>query len=241
MNYPQAPQLSSPQNVAEPTYLYDCCLIGPDVPASYNKCYPSFSALSEESEIPFFDVRSSGEVTRAYTNMGKKGELEWPFFLETMGVSFVYETPYVTDGQHTGQLAAAKFFISTLPWHCWIEFSIKEDLVLIAKPHQLAQGYGPMGSVAMSTGNASNTYDCLITSGESHPSNRLKWRTPLPLPTGTKLAARLKMSDYAKRLLRSMQEPHPLDFGSEPLPNRAMIEMTLGGIREVQQRGEWHR
>ena len=234
--------------------IYDTLRIGMGVAPDFPGGCGSFADVANKEELPFFNIRNSSEVGLAYTNVTSKDKTPWPFYLESLGVRFHLPDPFKLDEARvtSGNLAMAKMFETMLPDHMWGEFSIREDVRLIIKPSMCPPGYGPYGAMIMNLPVAPGVASSTFSSGEPVNTNRWKWvGADLEIPRDTPIKFVLKMSAYAKLLLKAMDTlpvlafttPADPDTGARSpldLVNEAHIEVTLRGKREVQQRGDYH-
>jgi hypothetical protein len=100
-------------------------------------------------------------------------------------------------------------------------------------------GMGPTGFV-QGNNAANNWIATTITNGVPDMGNRWKFvGKSITIPRDTPVRGRLYFSQYGKDLLTQLNAVSPLDFEDE-FNNVAMIELTLLGMRGVQQRGEYH-
>lgn len=233
------------KNVMENFPIYDTVLIGltSEQAAKYPGGYQNFTEMADAEEIPFLNVRNSSEVGGSYTNITSKDKLPWLYYLDSFGFRFLYPDPNVdAASEHTGIMAASKYFQTVVCEHGYFEFSIREDVRLRSKPMLLPAGFGASGFIS---GNQTQNswFSTLITNGLAQIKNR--WRntqSAMEIPRDTPVKGSLRFSEYGKSLLRKMGNVAGLDFGDEtPFQNIAMIELTLIGVRGVQQRGEYHQ
>jgi len=230
-----------PQNVLEPWIIYDTVLIGTSVDPKYPGGVANFTELAQKDHLAYLNARNTAEAGgKFYTNISSKDKLPWPFWLESIGMRFMLPSPNTNSGEeHTALMAAEKVFADILPEHCVFEFAVREDTILIEKPAFLPSGFGPTGFMQMQ--NASPGLSAsLITNGDPNSNNRFKFvGDAVGLPRDTPISGKLTFSDHGKTLLEALATVPSLDFIDE-VAGVAMIELTLRGMREVQQRGEWH-
>jgi hypothetical protein len=225
--------------------IYDTCRIGSLVPNSFPKGYANPAMVAADDHVPFLDVRQSSEVGKAYTNITSKSKLPWPFDLESIGVRFVYPNPY-NSGIVVNADAAAKAWQEILPDHSWIEFGIREDTWLINKCSMTPPGYGPSG-MAMYTNWQNNSFVSVEGQGNQAFGNRFRWiEGTIRIPADTPIWAKIYFSEYAKQQILNRIQLLPLDFkegedasGEDTTPNELSIEVTLRGVRRIQQVGEY--
>lgn len=231
-------------NVRESWPMYDTVLIGLTEPeaAKYPGGFTSFTAMAAVDEIPFLNIRNSSEAGLSYTNISSKDKTPWLFFVDSFGMRFIYPTPNVnTSSEHTAVIAASKIFETEILDHCYFQFAIREDIRLTIKPAMMQAGFGPQGfMIGNSTQNS--FFATNITNGQPNMGNR--WRnveSAMTIPRDTPIKGTLRFSEYGKALLRQIDTVAGYDFvGEDPFQALARIELTLFGLREVQQRGEYH-
>lgn len=228
-----------PLNVMESWMIYDTALIGPGVDTSKN-WYSSFTNMANQPEIPFINVRTLSDAGGAYTNITSRDKFPWMYKLHSMGLRFMYPDPTVDNSSpHTAIMAATKLFNQVVQEHAWFELELREDVVLRVKPTHMPAGMGVAGYVQGN--NAQNNWmSTTLTNGAPYLGNRWKFvGKSLSIPRDTPVRGRLYFSQYGKDLLTQIDEVADLDF-DEAFNNIAMIELTLLGMRGVQQRGELH-
>jgi len=228
------------KNVTQDFVLWDTICIGSDVPTNINGWYASLTAMAN-SDVPlsFFNQRQEGETGTAYTNMKKKTGLDWPVDFESIGARFIYPDPVNVD-MYDGDRAAAKMFRETLPEHLSMGLYIggADDKILSLKPPFAPAGYGPVSNQSGPTASYCSTG----TMGESLAGNRFLWlKKALTLPKDISIEVRIGLTKKAKELLEAMNEVKPIEFENGTFVNWAAIEITLRGVRGIQQAGEWHR
>ena len=235
-------------NVKESAMIFDVCRIGKEVPVKYPGGFDSFTALATAEEVPFLNVRNSSEAGQAYTNITSKDKLPWPFVMESIGIRFVAQDPNLPEKAAPYLYAMSKMFMHLIPEHAWIEFYIREDMRLWLKPHMAPPGYGHYGefiSFVMTQGTTGGNAG-VMGSGFPEARNRFKMgKDGIEIPRETPISAKLKFSEYGKKMLIALGDVPPLatDGGTPPiitLHGEASIEMTLRGYRLVQQRGDYH-
>ncbi len=235
-----ADEQRTPVNVNQEFLLWDTVCIGSDVPANINGWYPTLAAMAA-SDVPisFFNQRQEGETGTTYTNMKKKTGLDWPVNVESLGIRFVYPDPVNVD-MYDGDRTAAKMFREVLCEHTSLSLYIggSDDKILSLKPAHAPSGYGPMSNQSGPTASFTSTG----TMGQPVAGNRWLWlQQALPLPKDISIEVRLQLSTKAKQLLVLLNQVQPIEFLAGSFANWAMIEVTLRGMRQVQQTGEWHR
>lgn len=227
-------------NVLEDWEMYDCVRIGPEVPDKWPGGFRTFTELANAEEVGFLNIRNSSEVGRAYTNIASKDKLPWPFAVTSMGLRFIYPDPNVAS-DHEASIAASKMFTVVIPEHAYFTFRTNEDDRTILKPAMMPSGHGMVGAL-QSSRPGNDTFNSIITNGIADGRNRWLWtiKDGIKLPKDTPLAGKLNFSEYAKSMLLQMATINPLDFdGATTFSNECIIELTLRGKRQVQQRGDY--
>ena len=231
------------RNVQEDWEMYDTVRIGPDVPDKWPGGFRTLTELASAEEIGFLNVRNATQVGQAYTNItGASGKLAWSYNVSSLGMRFIYPDPNVAD-DHAGNIAASKVFCVILPEHAHFTFTTNQDDRNILKPIMMPSGHGTMGML-QSSRPGSDTYNSIYNSGIPDGRNRWLWtiKGGMRLPKDTEVKGLLRFSEYGKKLLNALATVNPLDFGGpEPFPNECLIEVTLRGKRDVQQRGDYYR
>lgn len=227
------------KNVMESWMIYDNALIGPGVDTSHS-WYSSFANMAAQPEVPFINVRTLSSAGAAYTNITSRDKFPWLYYLHSMGMRFIYPDPTVDNSSpHTAIMAATKLFNQVIQEHAWFELEIREDVILRVKPSHMPAGMGPTGYV-QGNNAANNWMATTITNGTPSLGNRWKFvGKTINIPRDTPVRGRLQFSQYGKDLLTEIDNVADLDF-VEAFDNVAMIELTLLGMRGVQQRGEYH-
>lgn len=204
----------------------------------------SFANLAAMEEVGFFNVRTRSEVGGEYTNIENKNGVEFPMYVESVGIRFVCPSPLLTDLSPSG-MAVAKMFCETIPEHSYIEFGVNQDVKLMLKPHMMPAGYGPQGMASYQQWlNAS--FMSVEAAGACVLGNRFQMiGDAIAVPANTPIFARLRFGPYAKLLLARMTlwdldmlEGADLPSSDATTAAMASIEMSIRCVRLVQQRGE---
>jgi hypothetical protein len=237
----QEEQAKQFKNVMEPWPIYDSVLIGPAVDTSKN-WYASFATMAQQPEIPFLNVRTLSDAGASYTNITSRDKFPWLYYCESIGIRFLYPDPVVDNAStHTAIMAATALFQKVIPEHAYFELQIREDVIYRACPAHMPAGIGVTGFV--NGNNAANNFMMTtLTNGVPAMANRWKFvNGAIAIPRDTPVLARLFFSQYGKDLLTQLGAVSGFDFGGvSAFPNVAKIELTLFGVRGVQQRGEYH-
>lgn len=206
----------------------------------------SFANLATFPNVSFFNARTRTEVGQEYTNVEDKGGVEYPMYVESIGLRFVCPSPLLTDLTPNGA-GVGKMFCETIPEHCSIEFKVSQDVKAILKPHMAPAGYGPQGMASWNQWlNAS--FVTVEAAGACVLGNRFQQiDDAIAIPAKTPIELTIKFGPYATFLLsRMVLADHDLVEGAEgglpPVEETtaamATIEASIRCVRMVQQRGE---
>ena len=247
-------------NVAENWVLYDTILIGTYASSlGYNNGYfQNWAALAAASEVSFFNVRNRAHGL-PYNNQDTRDQL--PFVLEiySIGISFwapsttTYGTTVTTTPTGSSTISNM-IFESEIPKHCSLVLKTNQDERLITNSCMAPPGYGPVVS-GLAQGDTDTAagfdYPSLHhgsqNQGEAHLTNKWGFPVPLKIPRTASLSVVLRLGAYAQYLLGTMVGPllQPLravanDTSYYAASGQCGIQVTIGGRRQVQQRGQYH-
>lgn len=141
-----------------------------------------------------------------------------------------------------------------LPAHCGIDFVVAQDTKLEANAYMTPPGYGPMG---MGMGSGRDAYNTALggpilmqsgTQGIPKKQNRYQFDTPVAIPRNEIIEGTLYLSEGIARILQNSAGPllsgynywNGEGMGRHSHYVRYGIQMSLMGVREVQQRGQLH-
>lgn len=242
-------------NVAEHWVLYDTVLVGGYVSSmQYNTgWFATWAAMAGVNQIPFFNVRNRSHGL-PYNNQDTRDQLPYVFKIYSLGVSFY--APSTTTYEATApilgaQTTANSLFEVELPKHLSIKLRTNQDERLIANSLMTPPGYGPVVSgvaqgdyeTAYTVPNVAHTS---FTQGTPVFTNHWGFPKPLEIPRTANLSVILQLNQYAQHMLTVMPGPYSQPMtnvaasGYYNTPSCAGIQVTLGGVREVQQRGQYH-
>lgn len=254
------------QNVMEPWNVYDTVLVSPEFFGSEKTVqgwFQSMSAFGQEQDHLFFKQRNRGNCSLAYNNQQSADRSDFAFHVMSLGVSFwgPPRTEELIVEYH--QRNVAHFFQFDLPNHCAVSFRLASDVKLEANCYHCPPGYGPHangvsdlqymqiaqnGSPAIE--NIERSKIVVGTQGQPIHTNRFKFDTPISIPRNETFEVSIIVSEYARSVLQSLSGPGYYEFAAPiggdwdgPLrtfPVRYGITVSLYGVREVQQRGEYH-
>lgn len=165
---------------------------------------------------------------------------------------------------------SAHWWETELPSHCTIQLKTQQDIVAEGPAMMFSPGYGPQGSGAsfeheeiepIGPNGAINAFyppvmNWASTQGLPVLSNRFDFGEPIGIPRTGSIEAILHVSEYAREILTEMgtgigagngpynyvfADPDPQSFGDYlEFPSRYGIQVSLMGVRYVQQRAQYH-
>jgi len=268
-------------NSQEPWELHDTLCIcseryGSEPAAGYFTSFVSFAA--NERHL-FFKNRSVGNTHLAYNNQQAMDRSDFVFHAFSIGVHFFGPcTPVLfeldqgsIDTEQITPQTYQSFWLHTLPRHCGMEFSVGQDVKLSCNSLMAAPGYGPSisgvgagldGLTAIDGLENTMTYtqvpEIIYSGTQGVPEKRARFQfgtqrepSPIAIPRGEIIEAKLTLSEYARRVLGLFNGPgHYLlqkyvfnevtPTSAVTFPSRFGIQVSLYGVREVQQRGQLH-
>lgn len=245
------------ENVSESWVLYDTVLVtGYNASLQNNDGYfPSFGIMGNATNIPFFNVRNRNHGL-AYNNQDTRDQLPFVLKIYSIGVSFFSPSTvcYRDDaGAPNGpQRTALDLFEGELPKHTSLTLTTNQDDRLKIGSLLTPPGYGMMVSgVAAGDIETAYTYPNIAKvswcQGMPELTNKWGFRKPLEIPRRANLSVRLDFSEYGREMLNAMPGPFYQPFRALADPSTyamkwavAGIQVTIGGVREVQQRAQYH-
>jgi len=246
-----------PMNVAENWVLYDTVLIGGYVNSMdfHDGYFVSFAVAGTANQIPFFNVRNRNHGL-AFNNQDTRDQL--PYVLEIYSVGVTFFSPAVAcyhdaAGVPVGpETTSLHLFETELPKHASLSLWTNQDERLKLNSLMSPPGYG-LVSGGVAQGNAEGSWTYLPVShasfSQGSPALTNKWGFPKPLeiPRRANISVIIEFSEYGRQLLQAMPGPAQQPF--RDIANdgsyfyswgTAGIQVTLGGRRQVQQRGQYH-
>lgn len=241
------------ENVSESWVLYDTVLVAPEIStiASYRDGYFStFAALGAATSIPFFNVRNRTHGL-AYNNQDTRDQLPYVMKIYSIGVSFFSpSTTTFTQSSNGAQRTAMDVWESEIPKHTSLTLTTNQDDRLQIGCLLAPPGYGiQVSGAAQGEVETAHSYPAIqkISWCQGVPELTNKWgfKKPLEVPRRANLSVKLELTEYARELLGVVPGPYYqrfLDKTSQwtAQPGVYGIQVTLGGVREVQQRGQYH-
>jgi hypothetical protein len=229
------------QNVRQDFLLWDTLRVGANVPLNVSGWYADFiSMLADSDRFSFFNQRSESEAHTTYTNMKKKGGLDWPIIITDVGIGFYYPDPINTD-MFDGDRASSKLFKEMAMAHtnCSLFVGGADHKILSFVPEMAPYGFGPAGN---QVSGDTLSYSSVMTNGLPDGGNRF-WFTnqAIPLPRDTALNIDWTLEKAMRDLLTAMEAPKPIVFSTGSYANEVMVRICFRGLREVQQLGNMTR
>lgn len=243
-------------NVGENWKLYDTVLIGLkadqlDFSTGY---FTSYAAVGAANTIPFFNVRNRSSGL-AYNNQDVRDQLPYVFKIYSIGVTFwapATSTYFNVSPIIAPQNMANNLFEIEVPKHMSVTLKTQQDQRIKLNPLMTPPGYGVVsGGIAQGDVETQYTYPNIMHSsfsqGVASLTNAWGFPKPLEIPRLANLSVVLELSEYARNLLLAMPGPRyqPMravagDGTFMEAEGSAGIQVTLGGQRFVQQRGQYH-
>jgi hypothetical protein len=255
-------------NVKEAYPIYDTVVVCRSLygkEQQVNGWYTSFAAFADDERHTFFKNRTAGSTHLAYCNLDSADTIDFVYHVCSLGVRFIAPvSPDAIDEPNTSPAHMGEnnlaWWLFDLPMHVGIDFRVQQDTVLESNCISSPAGYGSRGG-----GGAQPAQD-----GSTNAPNQIAWKTvigghgevcidnrflfpkPIGIPRNTSIEANLYVTDYARAvmldwlgpnsnvLLTQEQAAAPADGDFYSVPTRYMIQVSLFGYREVQQRGNYH-
>lgn len=249
-------------NVAENVLLYDTVGIFNDSGRAFSNppgWYGSYANMGAANEINFFNVRNR-DVGLPYNNQDSRDNMPYAFLCRSIGVTFfsnaMTQAPtWATDFTFSPEDASGHIFMVDLPRHASIEFRVQQDSRL--KTHCLfaPSGYGPFGdgygrgSPSALPTTIDNGYDHhlgVVSQGIPELGARWVFPNPIEIPRRGTVQAIVKFNEYGRQMLSTipdLNEYQGVQDGVDDVyqnPIFSGIQVSLGGERLVQQRGQYH-
>lgn len=255
------------QNVAEGYPIFDSVIISQTLygkEQAINGWFNTFQAFAANEKHTFYKDRTIGSANLAYCNMDSADNLDYVFKAHSFGVRFF--APITPDAVNAVVESPTRylencpaFWLFEMPKHCGIDLRIQQDVVVENTCIATPSGYGPMGGGGAQphvSGEADVnqiTWKTITgTIGTPCIDNRFPFPEPLPIPRNTPIEANIYVAPYARWILSQLSGPHWNVMLSESqadgtpglndfisLPQRYGIQVSLYGMREVQQRGQY--
>ena len=183
-----------------------------------------------------------------------------PYVMKIYGIGVSFFGPSTATYENVGdvptgaQRTALDLFESELPKHMSLTLQTNQDERLKICSLLTPPGYGMMVS-GVASGDSEGGIATISspamakvgwTQGVPELTNKWGFRKPLEVPRRANLSVRLDISEYGRNMLAAMPGPFSQIFqdkdGSGFVFKEGMcgIQVAIGGIREVQQRGQYH-
>ena len=218
--------------------------------------FPSFLAMGQSIDIPFFNQRNVASAGAEYCNLETRDQTPWPFVLKKVNVAFFAPSnaaQLILGGLALIDTKSSPLWEIDLPRHFGVEISVNTDVRWQGNAMMPGAGAGPVGGgwgmlAEVGGGPAPNAPSAWSASGQGVADRRNSFAFPvtIDIPKKAAIAVTLKPSEYARRLLQAMPGPNNLTFvnaahSTMTTPGAFFgIRVTLHGTRGVQQRGEAH-
>ena len=249
------------ENVPENWKLFDTVLLGEYTQQMnfHDGYYANFAGMGAANSIPFFNVRNRNHGL-AYNNQDTRDQMAWVFKIFTIGVSFfapsvaLYRNALgIPNGPQNSE---QHLWECELPRHASLTLQTNQDERLKINSLMAPSGSGAVGG-GVASGNPEvvasiqpNVSKHNFTQGVSDLTNTWGFVNPLEIPRRASLSAVIRFSEYGRELLQTMPGPFATAFRLSRLigpPGQWYfqggmfgIKITLGGQRQVQQRGQYH-
>lgn len=251
------------RNVSEQWLEYDTVgVFDTTLVSSYNITNPNgwfqnLAAMGAVNKIDFFNVRNRN-IGLAYNNQDSRDLMPYAFRAHSLGVSFfchsMTQAPnYAQDDTFSPEDSVNHVFCVDLPRHTSVTLKVQQDERLKSHAYFCPPGYGPCGSgfgrgapSARDGGNNGIDHTAsVISQGEPSLANRWQFPVPLEIPRRAALSVTLEFNEYARTLLQNMPDENEwfgVDAGDDVngWPVFFGIQLSIGGERLVQQRGQYH-
>lgn len=246
-------------NALETWTVYDTILIGQEYYGTESTVpgwFASVQNFAARDRHSFFKGRNEANCGLCYNNMQTMDKLDFAFHCFSVGLTFWANFDLVESNQSdaTANTQFPVFFQYDLPAHCGIDFKVAQDIKLEANAYMTPPGYGPMG-IGMGTGrdnyNTALGAEMLIQSGTQgipRKQNRYQFDKPVSIPRNEIIEGTLYLGELAATIMQNTAGPLLSGFaywngeglGKQSHYVRYGIQMSLMGVREVQQRGQLH-
>lgn len=248
------------ENVGENWNYYDTVLVGAyaNNMQFHDGWFSTFAAVGGAVNLPFFNVRNRNHGL-AYNNQDTRDQTAFAYRIFTIGVSFfapscpLYQT--AVGGPVGPEVTQTQLWELELPKHASLTLQVQQDERLAIASLMTPPGYGAIGGgvsqgdpEAAWTGAPPNTSLWNFTQGTPELTNKWGFRNPIEVPRRANISVNIQFSEYGRNLLQDLAGPNSYSFWSGgSLPGNWLykpaffgIQVSLGGQRLVQQRGQYH-
>lgn len=247
------------ENVLEPWAIYDTILISHDfygTEESVQGWFTTMAGFAARDRHTFFKGRNEAVCGSAYNNMQTMDKLDFAFHCFSIGLRFFGACSMIEEVALGGvnQMQLSPFFMYDLPLHTGIDFKVGQDGKYEGNSYMSPAGYG---SQAMGIGNGKDAYTAGLgyptaiqagSQGSPRKKNRFQFDSPIPIPRNETIEATLFIAETMTQFMVNMAGPWQngsaywtgAALDKEMYFTRYGIQMSLYGVREVQQRGQLH-
>jgi hypothetical protein len=235
-------------NAYETWTLYDTVVIASNADTLFKNAafYTSFAQMSQDSVVPFFNVRNKS-VGIQYCNLDSANKLPFVFHAESIGIDFEPPTATTPGGTTTERGDFSNlFFGAELAKHCGFILRISQDEKLVQTCMLMPSGQGVAGFSVGHNQVGADTVSQIANVGIGLPDRKNRWpfAETLAMPREVTFDGQLILSQYARDTLAKMYGPgvwrNDPAVSTSWYPQAAQIRVSLYGKREVQQRNELH-
>jgi len=240
------------ENVIESWVMYDSVLCCADLSTYFtyrDGWFTSFDGMSATATIPFFNVRNRNHGIM-WNNQDTRDQLAYVMKIYSIGVSFFAPSTSTYTASSSGeQRYAHDCWEAELPKHCSLALQTNQDVRLEIPTIMAPPGYG-IQAAGVAQGDVETAWSIPPTiknnfnQGMPELTNVWGFKNPLEVPRRANLSVKIDLTEYARNLLDAMPGPYYqrlLTTGAmwSAYPGVFGIQVTLGGVREVQQRGQY--
>lgn len=251
-------------NVKEPWKLWDTVAVtSHGLGSQIAGWFPTFAALSNQTILPFFNVRSNS-IGVPYNNLDQRDTMAFPMVVDSIGVTLFSNSWTLNDPTNVvpGQSAFSpedqigQIFAGDAPRHMGCKFRVKQDERLKSIPFLLPPGYGPSGGGFGRTDPSKSAVNVngfahhlsVLTQGRPVKQCRYPFPAPIGIPRKANIAFEFHLSEYVRQLFgkftAGLVQLFSIDDGAADNFYQAApfygIQVSLHGYRLVQQRGRYH-
>lgn len=251
------------RNVVENWLLFDTVGIFDETTVNFSNpagWYLNYAAMGGANEVNFFNVRNR-RIGLPFNNQDSVDQMPYGFRCSSIGItffsnSFTQAPAWATDTTFSPEDTVGHIFMNDLPRHAAMVFRVQQDDRLKCHVLFTPGGYGPFGdgygrgspsqSVLSTFANGYDHHAGIITQGMPQLSSRWQFPIPIDIPRRATISVKILFNEYARQLLQVLPDQLELfgvDNGADDIVSQVVfagIQVSLGGQRLVQQRGQLH-